>query len=638
MPSCRNEGWRRLSGVAALAALVQLATTAACAELGAPMPLNGPPPESQRAAAAAPPADAAVPDISATPAPPVPPPPTALTDEAAPATPAAPPAPAAPPVPAPPTALTGPAAPAPAAAAPAAPAGDESIVATPLAPPDPTWASALGDGDHPLPANFWQGTPRSLVATLLPQLGPTASPAWHDLARRLLLSGAAPPQGQDTPDHPSLAGLRVERLKALGEIAGARAVLDVLPSAMRNGDDLDRDQVELAFAANDVARGCRAVQDGIARQRGAWWDRALIACQALAGDQAKASLGLSLLREEKAPADPTFDALIDSLRGHATKLQKLPDPSPIRVALVAAAKLPLPADAVAAADLPTLREWATNDAVPALQRLAAAERAALLGALPPQALADLYAKVEFKPEEIGAAIKQNKAPETPRDRALLFAVARTGPAQTVRAKALGALLADGRKRGSFATIARVVTPLLADLPPSAALAALAPDATRAFYVAGEAEPAAQWLAVADPKSAPALALIARLALGEAGPAHDVDALKATLSDLVRRAPDKATLAVTLLGAFADPAAQDIVLDNSYAGKSANATLMLNLVQAAAAKHLGETVLVALIVLRSDDRLTQNPLALAQAAGSLRAVGLESEARALAVEAALDAGI
>jgi hypothetical protein len=589
MRSCRNEGARRLSGVATLAALIQLATSAAQAQVGAPIPLNAPPP----AAAAAP-------------------------------TTAAPPAET----------------PAPAAEtpAPAAAPTDESIVATPLAPPDPTWAGALGDADHPLPPSLWQGTPRSLVATLLPQLAPTSSPAWQSLSRRLLLSGAAAPQGEDAPDHPTLVALRVGRLKALGEIAGALAVLDGLPSTMRSGDDLDRDHIELSFAMNDAAGGCRDVKESIARHQGVWWDRALIACQALAGDQAKASLGLALLREQKAPADPAFDSLIDSLGGHPTKLEKLPDPSPIRVTLVAAAKLPLPADAVAAADLPSLRAWAANDAVPPLQRLAAAERATALGALPPKTLAELYAKIEFKPEEIGAAIKQSKAPETPRDRALLFAVARTDPAVTVRAKALGALLADGRKRGSFAVMARVVTPLLADLTPGPELASSAPDAARAFYAAGEPEPAAAWLALADAKAAAPLALVARIAQGDAGPARDVAALKATLTDLAKREPEKATLAVTLLAAFADPAAQDIVLANSYAGRSANATLMLNLVQAAAAKRVGETVLIALIVARSDDRLTADPLALSQAVSALRAVGLESEARALALEAALAAGI
>src|SRR5262249_36322410 len=152
----------------------------------------------------------------------------------------------------------------------------------------------------------------------------------------------------------------------------------------------DRMRVELRFAANDVPGGCGIVKQRIARYQNLWWDRALIACQALGGDPAGAGLGLSLLHEQKAPADPAFDALIEAAGGgRARKIDKLPDPSPIRLALLAAAKQPLPADALAAAGPASLYQWATNEAVPAERRLAAAERAAALGALPPDALATL---------------------------------------------------------------------------------------------------------------------------------------------------------------------------------------------------------------------------------------------------------
>ena len=183
---------------------------------------------------------------------------------------------------------------------------------------------------------------------------------------------------------------------------------------------------------NDGQTGCQRVQESIARYQGVWWERALIACQALGGDREQASLGLSLLNEQKAPPDPVFDALIGAAGGRALKLEKLPEPTPILATLLAAAKLPLPADTVAGSDLPSLRAWAGNPAVPPLQRLAAAERTAALGALPPEALAELYAKVEVKPDELGAAIKQSKAPASPRDRALLYQVARTDPAAGAR--------------------------------------------------------------------------------------------------------------------------------------------------------------------------------------------------------------
>ena len=138
---------------------------------------------------------------------------------------------------------------------------------------------------------MWQGTPRALVAAALPRLQPTGSPALQDLSRRLLLSNAVAPQGADAPDAPSLGALRVDRLMALGDVDDALALIDALPTTM-GGEELDRDRVELRFAEDDTDGACRDVQSGIGRHQGVWWDRALIACQALAGDKAKAALGL----------------------------------------------------------------------------------------------------------------------------------------------------------------------------------------------------------------------------------------------------------------------------------------------------------------------------------------------------------
>ena len=313
------------------------------------------------------------------------------------------PAPAKPEALAPSAAAPAATAPAPAPAAPQAedatslPPPEVAVTATTLAPVDTGWIGTLGDAAHPLPQTMWQGTPRPLVAAALPRLQPTGSPALQDLSRRLILSNTIAPQGDDAPDAPSLGALRVGRLMALGDADDAVALINALPTSM-GGEELDRDRVELGFAKDDTEGACRDVQSGVARHSGLWWDRALIACQALAGDKAKAALGLSLLREQQLPPDPAFDTLVGVLSGHVAKLDKLPDAHPMLVKLLMAAKLPLPADAVASADALSLREWALNEAAPPLQRLAAAERATALGALPPAALAELYGKVEVKPE------------------------------------------------------------------------------------------------------------------------------------------------------------------------------------------------------------------------------------------------
>jgi len=574
MPSCPNESRRALAG--AVATLLLFTPIAASAQLGPPVRLLPPPPG------------------------------------------------------------TGPALPPPPAAPPATPAPqtDDGIRATPLAPVDAAWMGALPDPAQALPESLWLGTPRSLVAAILPQLAPTSSPTLQSLAHRLLLSNAAAPAGQDAPDRPSLAALRVERLIALGEIDGALALLDALPAATRT-EELDHQRVQLSFAKNNVDDGCQRVQQAISRYQGAWWDRALIACQALAGDQAKASLGLSLLREQKAAPDPVFDALVEAVGGRATKIDKMPQPSPILVTLLAAAKLPLPADAVAAADLATLHAWAGNETVPPLQRLAAAERAVALGGLPPAALADLYAKVEFRPEELGQAIKQGKSLSSARDRALLYQVARTDPAAAVRATALKALLADAGKRGELNTEARVVAPILADLPPGEELAPFAPDAVRALLAAGRADAATPWLASLDPAQASALLGLARLAKGDG----DIEALRQAAAGA--RDPGQAAMLLAVAAAVGQPVSPGDWAPLVGGGHNAtlpSAALWLDQEQAAAGRRLGETVLTTLVLARQDDHLSAEPIVASRAIAGLKAVGLADDARALAIEAALAAGI
>ncbi|HEV2551933.1 MAG TPA: hypothetical protein VGU20_31790 [Stellaceae bacterium] len=539
----------------------------------------------------------------------------------------------------PPPPGTAPAVPDPPAAPAPTPPADESINATPLAPVDPAWVGTLG-APQALPPTMWQGTSRSVVAAALPALGPTTSPVLQDLSRRLLLSNAAAPAGQDPPNQPGLAALRVERLAALGEVEGAIAVIDALPATLRD-ESMARRRIELAFAKNDGEDACRSVQTNIARYQSVWWDRALIACQALAGDREKAALGISLLHEQKAPADPTFDALVAAVGGRALKLDKLAQPTPMLVSLLAAAKATQPRDPLGEADPASLRAWATNESVPALQRLAAAERAAALGAITPEALGDLYAKASFTPEELGQAIKQGKAPANPRDRALLYQVARSDPATGVRTAALAALLDDARKRGVFIVTARALAPIVLELQPGEELASFAPEAMRALYAASRPDAAAAWLPVADPASAPTLTLLGQLANGGTlAPAFFDTAIAA----LAERDPHQATL---VLAVFAPIIGLDVrppvaewgrLADKPHDGVWPSAAVWLDQRQAAAKKRLGETVLMTLLIARSGERLSLEPVVLADAVAGLAAVGLESEARALALEAALAAGI
>jgi len=517
------------------------------------------------------------------------------------------------------------------------PASNDDIQTETLAPVDSSWTGTLGVADRALPRNMWSTTPRSFVAGALPLLQPTDSPVLQGLTRRLLLSDALAPRGQDPAGAPSLIDRRVDRVLAFGYGEGA-ALIAALPQN-HVSETFDRDMVELRIVAGDLSGACRTVNDRAGRYGTRWWSEALVGCQALSGAYDQASLGLSALREQKADRDPVFETLINATLGRRGKLEKFSDPSPFRMALLAAGKLPLPPDALANAGPGALAVFATSDKEPIAARLAAGEKAEALGALPPAALGLLYGAVPSKPDEQGALLKSGKLPDDPRSRAILYNLARSNEAGALRVAALAPLIADARRRGAFLPLARLVAPLVAELEPSPDLESFAGDAARVLLATGAYDRATQWVALS---ARPELRVIANFAQIDSNENVSVGGAIAALTALdADSAPRQADLLVTLAFALGLPLnGVDLapLLRATRAGTVPNGALWLDQQQAAKARRLGETVLTTVLLASAGDRLSPEPAVLAQAIAGLEAVGLDADARALAVEAALDAGI
>jgi hypothetical protein len=520
------------------------------------------------------------------------------------------------------------------------PTGDAGIEAEPLAPVDPAWVGTLGAADRALPRNLWSTTPRGFIAVALPLLQPTNSPVLQDLARRLLLSDAIAPPGPDPANTPSLAELRLDRLLALGDGDGA-TLIDALPQNNAS-EKFDRDAVELRITAGDLAGACRTITDRVGRYRNPWWDQALVACQVLTGAYDQANLGLSALRDQKATRDPVFEALIEAILGHRGKVDKLPDPTPLRMTLLAAAKLPLPADVLANAGPAALAVWATSDKVPITARLAAAEKAEAFGALPPAGLGLLYGAVGARPEEQGALLKSGKLPDDPRSRAILYDLARTNGPGAMRVAALAPLIADARRRGAFVPLARLVAPLVAELQPAPEFQSFAGDAARVLLAARDNDHAAPWVDLAGRPELRVIDDFAQASGNEDNTQPPLGDAIAALSALdPTAAPHQADLLVSLAAALGEPLGgidSAGLLRAAHQGMLPNGALWLDQQQAAKAGRIGETVLTTLLLASAGDRLSGEPIVLAHAIAGLEAVGLDADARAIAVEAALDAGI
>src|SRR5208282_3881916 len=176
----------------------------------------------------------------------------------------------------------------------------------------------------------------------------------------------------------------------------------------------------------------------------------------------------------------------------------------------------------------------------------------------------------------------------------------------------------------FPATALLLAAAVAEIPLDGATSDFAADAARVLLAAGAADKALPWIAASQSK---ALALLARWAMGGKPQPGDATLLPDALAELAARdpaaSPRQADLLNALHGALGAP-----VLSPATAPAG----------QPAAGQSLGETVLTALLACVSGDKLTSDPAALAQAVSGLRGAGLDADARRLAVEAALDAGI
>ncbi|MCH8095468.1 MAG: hypothetical protein IID53_00125 [Proteobacteria bacterium] len=534
---------------------------------------------------------------------------------------------------------------------------------------DPDSVGLLDDANSGFGVDMWKGTSRSLVERLLPKL-PAAvpSPVMRGLTRRLLLSSATPPEG--TGSGRSLVAMRVEKLAAMGDPKVVGDLLRVAPSRLED-EALARARIDNAFLTNDNAGACSQIRALIRQYQGAYWQKALSFCQALAGEHARAALGAGLLRELGHGDDQVFFTLIAALGGDkGAVVESLPKPAPLHLAMLRAARQRLPEDVLQTADAAILRTVAISPNAALDLRLEAAERAEAVGALPSDSLAQIYASVTFSPEQLANAFSQAEADRGPRGRALLYQATAIQSVPTAQAEILRKAWALARESGGYQTSVRVHLPTLGGIAPAMELAWFAEEAGRALLIAGRYQAAAAWLALTRQASPPGAAdamggagtqtgqgagqaaensfwSLIQLADATDSLAWEADALnkwwessKSAGTDGLRA---RATALFTLLEAFDKPVDaklwQPLLEGPHFESVKLPAPALLHALNSAAAeRRIGATVLLTLICLGEDGPTGADPLLLRAVISGLREVGLEKEARALAVEAAIGAGI
>ena len=528
-------------------------------------------------------------------------------------------------------------------------------------PPAGLEVESLGEARPPAPGaldvahgglgmDLWYRSDPRLVASRIAALpAGNGSAVSADLARRLLLSVAWPPEGME-------ADLLALRIAALARLGLAEDVAALVASAGPEGltGAVLRALSDARFLLGEVDFGCHSVGEAVALLDDADLQMAFVFCQRLAGQEAAAELGLALLRDGGAALGSRFVALDAALaRGRPGELESLERASPLILAMARAGRAPIPPALLAPAPPAIQRALAEDPALDMELRLAAGELAAARAAMPGAALAQLYESVPFAPEAVADALARAADLEPARGRALLFQASRRRVLPSARAEALGVLLrqAEGGGAAAYLAAARAVGADLAALDPGGELAWFAVDASRALLLAGRIEAAARWWpllrergAAGDRARLAALWPLLRLAFGEQLP-DDGERMTAWWHRADAAEPGRLELATTLLASFAalDDGAGDMLLPELLAHEvrggggpaetgPRDVVGLLALHRAARGGRLGETVVLALDALGPRGPAGADPVTLRAAIAALRTVGLEREARALALEA------
>jgi hypothetical protein len=442
-----------------------------------------------------------------------------------------------------------------------------------------------------------------------------------------------------------MLAMRIERLVAMGDLDAAKALVDHLPPPATDSQ-LARRAAAVALLLGDDQTACR-LADSLGPTSGAeFWAKTAIFCRLAEDDASGARLGLDLMREAGQTTDDAFFALATAIAdgSEPPPLQTLAEPSAIHLALMALAEWPLPERVLGDAAPPVLAAVAREPALAGARPLATLEQAFLVGATSADRVAASYAEAD------PAASDPLSNPQNGWDaemRAAAFGAILNEDDPVVRGELLDTTWRASRGAERFLSADVLAEPFL-ELPVERQLASIAPSTARALLAAERPVPAVSWLSLLtaelgpDARSQPAVAgLVPLFALAGVGgsdavPRIDATAIQGWQQAMTADAPTTETLFALLegVGAPVEPGLwRDLLPGDAQRQTPAPAVVLWRgLERAVAERQVGETVLYALHMLNG--RPQAHPEALVACLRALSRVGLDRDARAIAVATAL----
>ncbi len=509
-------------------------------------------------------------------------------------------------------------------------------------------------------STLWGLTSQSLMRTVLPSLpAATASPTVHILQRSLLLAPTARLKDKTDP----LLTIRIERLLAMGEIENAQALLRAVPANAMT-PELYRLRIDATLLGVDPAPACIDVTEALQiPDPDLYLARVQVFCEILGGKMRNAEQSLTMLRARNLN-DPAFFLASENMLQitESREAVSMPQPTPLHLTMLRMARMPLPADSINSPVPAILRGIALSPNAPLETRLLAAEKAESSGALPTDSLRQLYLGAMIPKQDL-TLVSAQKADGTARGRAMLFRLASTQTQAAAKIAVINHALSLAGDGAEKIKVLRLYASQISQIKPTPALLNFAPLAIRSLVSDNRGGAAAVWLSLlrqTAPNSLEASRMLSELwpilrmaevsgsspwSPGAMMAWNDARNSSGDSAELIR---EQLLLATTLLASLDETIpSEDIIFLLEQDGMMPalkplsvpGMTAVLGLGRAAREGRKGEILLWSLLAFKEIGSVETIPVTLLQQIiPALRQAGFEANARSLALDTALAAGL
>ena len=543
-----------------------------------------------------------------------------------------------------------------------------NIVEDELAEINPETLGLLSERTGGLPYSLWQGTSYDRAVNIISRLPvATPSPTINELSELLLLSSAQVPENQNNLAYGATNNaLLLARLKRLSQ-TGKMRVLDDLLSALPqdiNSSELRELRVNAALLNSDTLSACNMAQDARAIEGATFWLKVLTYCRAIEGDSAGVGFNISLLQETDEAPTSFVNFVNDVLswssgnpRRYRTNVVTPDYIDPLTIAMINTTRRELPLDVIETMPRLFLSSMTRRPDLSIDFRAEVSELAALYGVIDGHVFSEVLAAMEFTDGERDSIFLLANTDLGARVDGLLIHSAKVEIDQLRQIELISTAFDRALRQKLYPALSAPLLDVVKGISPSPDLAFFAHDAGRIALYSGDSSTAQKWydlvLGLSSEVNFEAnRALISLWPLMVISDQNNVIPVNEDIINLWRQSLSQLPTEVQqqridmlyglldVFGYSVPDVAWDIAFENAFElsteAMPSNAVWRSFLVSARAGR-VGETLALGLMVLGNGWVGDANISVLTSVLSVFRAMGLEEEARALAIEALIGKG-